>query len=142
MALVVLVALLVSGLAHASRLCGIDRHAAAAAAAVRCPAHHAADVAPATDDARPSMAIPVATPAERPSHERTPSCCTSATSLAVLPGARTELVRDATLHAPVAIAVDAMLPFAAVVPIAPLVRAAPDPGSGPRRHLVQRILLI
>jgi hypothetical protein len=138
MALVVLVALLVAGLAHASRLCGIDRHVAPAADAVRCPAHHAADVAPASEGAGPSSAIPV----ETPPHERTPSCCTSGTSLAALPGARPELARDVALQPLAAIAVGAPLLSSATLRITPVVRAARDPGSGPRRHLVHRILLI
>jgi hypothetical protein len=139
MTLVVLVALLVAGLAHASRLCGIDRHATTpAAGAVRCPAHHAAHVAPATDDARSRAS----SPAESPPHERTPSCCASGVSLATLPGARADLARDASLATPAPVLVDARPSVDETVRAVYVVRAVRDPGSGPRRHLVQRILLI
>jgi hypothetical protein len=139
MALVVLVALLVAGLAHATRLCGIDRHATAPAAdAVRCPAHHAAEVAPVTDDGRSSSA----TPAEAPPRERAPSCCTSGTSVAALPGARSEIARDVALQTLAAIAVGGPLLSGAEVRVTPGVRTWRALAAGPRRHLVHRILLI
>lgn len=133
MALALLLALLATGLAHASRLCGVDRHQTAAASSSTCAAHRSA-AAPQGDAPAPPL---------HPERER--GCCTSGTSLAAIPAAKVALGRGATCAA---------LDTAATSPASPaalralttgtVACAARDPGSGsgPRRHLVHRILLI
>jgi hypothetical protein len=136
MAFVVLMALLGSGLAHASRLCGVVRHTAArTASAVHCPAHHAAAAA-AVPEAQPPAA-PLHVPARAPE----PACCASGTSFAALPAARAEIGRNdvAALTPPVAVAARTLAPQTCAAPVPERARA---PVSGARLHLVQRILLI
>lgn len=138
MALVVLMALLGSGLAHASRLCGVTRHTAASTVpAVRCPAHHAAGAT-----AVPRAMGGPATPLQEPLHEREPACCANATSLAALPSARAEIARHdaAVALAPLlAVAARTLAPQACATSSTGRARA---PVSGTALHLVHRVLLI
>lgn len=139
MAIVVLVALLASGLAHASRLCGMGRHAAAATSAdVRCPAHRAAASAAAADTTRPVGP----TSREAAPHEREPACCARGESLATLPGGRVEVDRNGTVLALAPARVGETQLLAADAGGSRAVAVARVASSGPRLHLVHRILLI
>ena len=135
-ALALLLSLLSAGLAHASRLCATSGHASAAQAKA---VHAHCGARPAQHPTGP------AAPGE-PAHGRDPACCARGLSLAAIPPARGQLAASATGAAPVpaAVAADGAAPRAEadLLARAMLAIAAPDPGSGRRRHLVQRVLLL
>jgi len=129
LALTLLATLLVGGLAHASRLCGLTGHG---------PVHeHASAPACAGGAGAAGHAG-----SEHGGPPLDPACCSDATLLAAVPAAKVSLAPDRLPAAAPVAAVAAASPVAVARAILRAVRGSPPGDTGARLHLRQLVLLI